>query len=1013
MMKSMPYVSRITYHASRLRSNVSGKLDAGLLLAALLTLFIIQSLLQPGLPTLADLPIHLYRTLEYGQAWSSGVIVPRWAPNLAYGYGYPLFIFAPPLPYWLGLAFQAIGLTLESALRNLIILTILLYAIGMYLLGREVWGSVEAGLVAATAYAFAPFSLREALLYGGNIPQFLAIGLFPWTLWAMTRAARTRSWRWGGLAACFYASILLSHLFQALIFTPVVGLFGLIVNSQWSVPRGGYALVSDQKSVPRGGYALASSQKSVVSSQRSGQGSENSQFTIHNLLFAIRHSPFPLPSPHALVTIPLGLLLTAFFWLPAFTERFFTRAQADIYLEKSPFFVRYPHWTELIAWIYPLDARAANPYAPLTLGVVTLILAVLGLAVGIRDWRLEIKTPTLNPQSPSTVYRLPSTLFFAAVAAAAIFLTLPNSRSIWEVVTILQVAEFPWRMLGLANLGLALLAGAAVLWLPPKLRRPLTIICLLAQIIAVAPYLYPVTAFTSYGQVTIADQIDYERRSQSIGTTTLGEYLPQTVTRPPTTSPLVEAFQANQYPERLDYGSLPAGATATLLKQNAVTHAYNLNSPTDFTLRLFQFDYPGWQAQLDREPALIRPEAETGLILINIPAGQHTLTVHFGETPGRIAAIALTGLTLVGLIGAVVVKWSTQSRRSGPQRPRPSIGSRLSAPVNSQRLTREGDSPKFPPAPLAAMLLIIIAAFWLKPLLRPVFTIDSPPDQALPAQHQTQINFKNGIQLIGYDLDQRVVRAGERLQVVLYWQTKAAPIRANLQPFVHLDRLDNFTTVTDATNYTPGDVTTESNLPTFHWDNARYIRDEHDLIVPPDTPPLAYAVRVGLIDPDQQGRLLPLADGSGDTAQLAIINVASTPEQPSKLAESLEISFHPAIHLTGYELETPSPEQLEFKLAWRTDQPLPANYTVFAQLLDLENNLVAGFDRPPLDGAYPTSTWLPGQTIIDPRSIPLNHVPAGEYRLIVGLYNPTTQQRLLTTTGADFVELTRVKIDEQ
>ena len=338
-MKSMPYVLRITYHALRLTSNVSGKLDAGLLLAALLTLFIIQSLLQPGLPTLADLPIHLYRTLEYGQAWSPGVIVPRWAPNLAYGYGYPLFIFAPPLPYLLGLAFQAIGLTLETALRNLIILTILLYAIGMYLLGRDVLGSVEAGLVAATAYAFAPFALREALLYGGNIPQFLAIGLFPWTLWAMTRAARTRSWGWGGLAACFYASILLSHLFQALIFTPVVGLFGLVVSSQRSV---------------------VSSQKSVASSQRSVQGSENSPFTIH-------HSLFTLPSPHALVALPLGLLLTAFFWLPAFTERFFTRAQADIYLEKSPFFVRYPHWTELIAWIYPLDARAANPYAPLTL----------------------------------------------------------------------------------------------------------------------------------------------------------------------------------------------------------------------------------------------------------------------------------------------------------------------------------------------------------------------------------------------------------------------------------------------------------------------------------------------------------------------------------------------------------------------------------------------------------------------------------------------------------------------
>ncbi|NJN95579.1 MAG: hypothetical protein HC875_16450, partial [Anaerolineales bacterium] len=349
MMKASPDVSRITFYLAH-------RLDGGLILAALLPLLIIQSLLQPGLPTLADLPIHLYRTLEYGQSWSQGVIVPRWAPNLAYGYGYPLYVFAPPLPYWLGLSFTALGFSLETAFKLLIILTILLYAIGMYLLGRDLWGRVEAGLVAATAYAFAPFALREALLYGGNVPQYLAIGLFPWTLWAILRATRTRSWGWGVAAACFYAAILLSHLFHALIFTPVVGLFGLIL---WG-------------SGVRG-------QKSGAGGQRLKDKLENLSFTIHNLQFTI-------PSLLPLIAIPLGLLLAAFFWLPAFTERVFTRAQADIYLEKSPFYVRYPNWPELIAWIAPLDARAANPYVPLTLGLITFTLAAVGFLAGIISW---------------------------------------------------------------------------------------------------------------------------------------------------------------------------------------------------------------------------------------------------------------------------------------------------------------------------------------------------------------------------------------------------------------------------------------------------------------------------------------------------------------------------------------------------------------------------------------------------------------------------------------------------
>src|SRR5690606_13184976 len=169
------------------------------------------------LPAAADYAIHLYRTMEFGQAWAPGVLFPRWAPNLAFGYGYPLFVFAPPLPYLLGLLFHSLGASFETALKLVVILTIFLYAGGMYLLVRQLLGSVQAGLVAAVAYTFAPFALREALLYGGNVPQFMAIGLFPWSLWALTRAARERSWGWTALAALFYAAIVLSHLFHALI----------------------------------------------------------------------------------------------------------------------------------------------------------------------------------------------------------------------------------------------------------------------------------------------------------------------------------------------------------------------------------------------------------------------------------------------------------------------------------------------------------------------------------------------------------------------------------------------------------------------------------------------------------------------------------------------------------------------------------------------------------------------------------------------------------------------------
>jgi len=936
------------------------QLDKGLILALCLTLPMIETLMRPGLPTTADMPIHLYRTVEYSHAWSSDVWLPRWAPNLAYGYGYPLFIFAPPLPYFIGYIFHALGGSFEIALKTLIILIILLYATSMYLLGRDLWGNVPSGLISATAYLYAPFALREILLYGGNIPQYFAIGLFPLILWTLYRLNRHGGWGWLIAATFAYAALILSHLFHALIFTPAALLFGLWLMipltptlSQWE--RG-----------------------QNVSPLPMGEGA------------GVR----ALRLCYNLLPLPLGGLLTAFFWLPAFFERYATRAQADIYLQKSPFFIRYPHWSELIAWISPLDSRAANPYVPLTLGIATLSLVALSLIAYL--WHV-IKSKDLDsaPQvsKPKGLHSNFSFLifYFSFLISISIYLTLAISRPVWETVTILQVAEFPWRMLGLANMGLAVLAGGAVYAMPLRWRWHLTIVCILWQIGSVAPYLYAVTPFTLYGEPTLDQQLAYERRSQSIGTTTLGEYLPQNVTEIPTGSPLIHAFKDDPMPERLDRNSLPNEATATRLSQTAITHHYQVNSPTAFTLRILQYHYLGWQAWLDGQPLPLTPEAKTGLITLAMPAGEHDLMLHFGETPLRLTAFALSGLALVIMTClAIFMECKPLGLLFG-------ANLKVCTPVS---------------LPIALTLCFILLI--INPLLRPFMTLTSPPNQVNLAQHAANITFQHGIRLIGYDLSATTVTAGGRLQVVLYWQSDRE-IKGNFQPFVHVDRLSDFTTAAATTNYTPGDVTTESVLPTFHWDTARYVRDEHELIIPADTPPIAFTLRIGLIDGDSQ-KLLPLADGSADTAQLSFINITNNSWLPATLPDDytpLQAIFShetDVITLHGFSLAPRANDQLAFTLAWQSEARPQTDYTVFAQLLDANNQLMASFDSPPLGGAYPTSTWLPQQLIFDPRAIPLANVPPGDYRLVIGLYEAETGARLVTATEGNFVIVTTITI---
>ncbi len=95
--------------------------------------------------------------------------------------------------------------------------------------------------------------------------------------------------------------------------------------------------------------------------------------------------------------------------------------------------------------------------------------------------------------------------------------------------------------------------------------------------------------------------------------------------------------------------------------------------------------------------------------------------------------------------------------------------------------------------------------------------------------------------------------------------------------------------------------------------------------------------------------------------------------------------------------------QLTVTLNWQSLSSMREDYTVFVQVLDAQDRLVGQVDAWPLQGTYPTSQWAVGETIVDPYTIQLDSdLPAGEYRLQVGLYSLATLKRLpvLNVEGA-------------
>jgi len=74
--------------------------------------------------------------------------------------------------------------------------------------------------------------------------------------------------------------------------------------------------------------------------------------------------------------------------------------------------------------------------------------------------------------------------------------------------------------------------------------------------------------------------------------------------------------------------------------------------------------YPGWQAELDGEPAPIL-RANYAFRAVRIPAGNHRLTMAFRPASWSLGLL-ISGLTLVALVAAAVV---SALRRKGKRRP--------------------------------------------------------------------------------------------------------------------------------------------------------------------------------------------------------------------------------------------------------------------------------------------------------------------------------------------------------
>ncbi len=254
----------------------------------------------------------------------------------------------------------------------------------------------------------------------------------------------------------------------------------------------------------------------------------------------------------------------------------------------------------------------------------------------------------------------------------------------------------------------------------------------------------------------------------------------------------------------------------------------------------------------------------------------------------------------------------------------------------------------------------------------------------VPQNPLTQTMLGPEIGLAGYDLPRTTIAPGEALALTLYWQAEITPTQT-LTAVVEL--VDSEGEVVGSAAASPGG----SGFPTPAWRPGFAVRDLRDLPVSATTPTGAYELRV---------RLMNGAAEIG-VATLAAINVDGRPrlmEQPF-VKKPIHATFGDTLALIGVNELPTSPiapgSTLPITFVW---QPLGTSAVPLVrsvQVLDAAGKLVAQNDGIPCGEGCPATSWLPDEFLVDTATLSVPaQLPPGPYSVIVGWYDPETQQRL-------------------
>ncbi|MBK7893887.1 MAG: hypothetical protein IPJ90_03120 [Anaerolineaceae bacterium] len=1019
------------------------------LLIMIFAMPVLQPLFSSQISCGFDTMFHLWRAVQAGALLDEGILFSRWAPQMAHGYGYPLFMYQSPFSAQVTAVFHTIGLSWPVALNLVYGLGIVASGWTMWWLARTFWGN-WGGLLAAVAYLYAPFHAYVAF-YRASLSETVAWSLPPLVLWGLYRWQRGRS-GWGlGTAVFSFILLIFTHDVTAYAFLPLfVGWIGL----WWWVDGRSWA------SLRRGGLGLL-----------------------------------------------LGLGGSAFFWLPAIAER--SAIQFDRANSAWPFlyFNNFLPLDHLLALPRNADPSLLNDWPPRALGLLLLLVALAGAGVA---WRRAKANRWLVG---FLLLGLGGYGFLTVSASEFLWTAVPQLAAFQFPWRFLAPASFLAAFLCGGMNGTRINADDADFSFLSRLRAFALNLFVIAMLsVGHWGWLYPDVCAVP-DDLSVAGMVAWEQATQTLGSTASGELLPSAAeivpdpTNPPawqarldetTLPPDVQILTTNHQPLTTKIELETAVPfTATLRIFNFPGWQATINgeavpiTPSDpegwitvpvpdgrstliatfreTPLRLaadglsllslilalgITVQYSVFSIQLPRYRSLITeyrslitdywPLLTVAALLIAakllwVDAGQTPLRqarLHDGalagvaqpldvtlgtpDNPAQVRLLGLdawetavpannplaltlywqalqplpanykVGLTLIGENGR---RWSAEGLRDYRwlRNPPPTTG----WPTDQYALTAYFVDllPGTPPGSYQLQLSFfeqnsLTPLTFYTPSSQPIgpelalgtVTVEPPTEPwptTLPMQHRLAVTDGTAT-LLGSNLDRTEAAPGDSILVTLFWAAQA-------ETAVSLSLIGE-------------EGTAVSNWPvTLPHFGAGAWRSQLLLRLP-----------VNLADGRYQWQL---TFPNGQTVRWSELILAAPDRllvQPT-VETAINRTLSEQATLVGFSLGESvlaAGGALELELVWQAATEMSESYRVFVHVLGEDGRIVAQADGLPAGWTRPTTSWLPGEFIIDPHTIPLPAtLPPGNYTLTTGLYLPNAS-RLQQANGQDNIPLT-------